>query len=199
MSIHFGFDHRKTTQGLNFFAIKSGNRINKMKAIKLIYFADRYHLRKYGRPITNGEYFAMDYGPVNSGAKDIAEMSEFLGPREKRYAKKFIKPQGQYRFSSIKDYDTAVLSETDLEALFFTWEKFGHYDGYRLKDITHEYPEWKKHEQALQYRSRVHMDYKDFLEDPPKNLEKCYPLTTEDRQDRLAQIDELTEIEALWS
>lgn len=26
---------------------------------ELVYFADRYHLRKFGRPITNDEYFAM--------------------------------------------------------------------------------------------------------------------------------------------
>ena len=50
--------------------------------IKLIFFADRYHIRKYGRPITNDEYLAMDFGPVNSGVKDIAEMSGFLD-REK--------------------------------------------------------------------------------------------------------------------
>ena len=48
----------------------------KMKALKLVYIADRYHLRKYGRLITNDTYFAMNYGPVPSGTKDIAEASE---------------------------------------------------------------------------------------------------------------------------
>ena len=54
MCIHLEFDHEKATQAINFFARESGGQINKMKAIKLIYFAERYHLRKYGRPITNG-------------------------------------------------------------------------------------------------------------------------------------------------
>jgi len=73
--INFNFDCRKTTQALNYFAIKAGGTINRMKAIKLVYLADRYHLRKYCRLITNDIYFAMDNGPVASGVKDIAEQS----------------------------------------------------------------------------------------------------------------------------
>ncbi len=63
----FSFSHRKATQALNFFAAKAGGKINKMKALKLVFFADRYHLRKYGRPVVGDEYLAMNYGPVASG------------------------------------------------------------------------------------------------------------------------------------
>src|ERR1700683_762715 len=47
---------RKATQALNYFACLSASgapfaEINKMKALKLLFFADRYHLRKYGRPV----------------------------------------------------------------------------------------------------------------------------------------------------
>ena len=83
MCVHLNFDYQKATQSLTFFAEKEGGRIHKMKALKLVYLADRYHLRKYGRPITNDEYFAMPYGPVASGVKDIIEMSDFLGAEEK--------------------------------------------------------------------------------------------------------------------
>jgi uncharacterized phage-associated protein len=61
-----------------------------MKALKLIYFADRYHLRKYGRLVTNDIYYAMNYGPVPSSVKDIAEGSEFLGEKEKEYASNYL-------------------------------------------------------------------------------------------------------------
>ena len=67
----FSFSHRKATQALNFFAQRAGGSINKMKALKLVYFADRYHLRKYGRPVVGDEYLAMNYGPVASGTKDL--------------------------------------------------------------------------------------------------------------------------------
>jgi len=77
--MQLSFSHRKATEALNFFAIKAGGRINKMKALKLVFFADRYHFRQYGRPVTNDEYIAMEYGPVPSGCKDLAEMSGFPG------------------------------------------------------------------------------------------------------------------------
>ena len=60
----FSFSHRKATQALNFFARQGGGSINKMKALKLVYFADRSHLRRYGRPVVGDEYLAMNFSPV---------------------------------------------------------------------------------------------------------------------------------------
>src|SRR4030042_860609 len=88
--LNLNFDYRKATQALNYFARKQGGQINKMKALKLVYLADRYHLRKYGRLITNDVYFAMNYGAVPSSAKDIAEGSEFLGEMEKEYSSRYL-------------------------------------------------------------------------------------------------------------
>ena len=88
--INASFDYRKATQALNHFALKEGGQINKMKALKLVYLADRYHLRKYGRLITNDVYFAMPYGAVASGVKDIAEDSAFLGMRVRKYSARYL-------------------------------------------------------------------------------------------------------------
>jgi uncharacterized phage-associated protein len=198
MCIHLEFDHQKATQALNFFAHKSGGRINKLKAIKLVYFADRYHLRKFGRPITNDEYFAMSYGPVNSGVKDIAEMSGFLGDKEAEYARKYLRIANSYDFESITHIDESVFSESDLEALAFAWGKFGNCDRFKLADMSHGYPEWKRHEQALKSRSRVRMSYEDFLDDPPPGFDKCHSLSEEDKQSLLEHLEELKRIEALW-
>ena len=74
MNTGFQFAYKKATQALNFFAIENGGEIEKLHALKLIFFADRYHLRKYGRPITNDQYWAMRLGPVPSGTKDLFEL-----------------------------------------------------------------------------------------------------------------------------
>jgi uncharacterized phage-associated protein len=198
MCIHLPFMHRKATQSLNYFARKSGGCINKMKAIKLIYFADRYHLRKYGRPITNDEYLAMEYGPVNSGVKDIAEMSDFLGDPERDYASKYLAPADRHDVRSTAEFDTSVFSATDLEALEFAWTAFGCFDQFELAKITHKYPEWKRHQEELQLYSRVRMNYEDFLDDPEDDSEKCYPLTPEDKTDRFEEIREMSTLTALW-
>ncbi|NUN93734.1 MAG: SocA family protein [Verrucomicrobiae bacterium] len=194
------FSFRKTTQALNFFARRSGGRINKMKALKLLYFADRFHLRKYGRPITNDMYFAMSFGPVASGAKDLAEGSEFRPDVERDYAERFLHPQ-DYDVGSRADIDREVFSETDLEALGFAWERFGGKDKYALAEITHVYPEWTKHAAALEggVNSRVEMSYRDFLDDPPAGFDPCHPLDEETRQIRREETQELSAIHALWN
>jgi len=194
------FSYRKTTQALNFFALASGGRINKMKALKLLYFADRYHLRKNGRPITNDEYFAMNFGPVASGGKDLAEGSDFRPDVEKTYAGQFLNPS-QFEYASLHELDRDVFSETDLEALSFAWSRFGAQDQFTLAEITHAYPEWKKHESALQggVNSRVKMRYDDFLDDPPTGFDPCHSLDEETRTIRRDEIRELSTIHALWN
>ncbi len=197
MCIHLPFQYKKATQALNYFASQEGGHINKMKAIKLIFFADRYHIRKYGRPITNDEYQAMDYGPVNSGVKDIAEMSGFLGQRELNYASEFIQPYGLYEVQSIAPVEQKVFSQTDLESLEFAWETFGKYDQFTLADITHKYPEWKRHEEELKHSSRVRMDYVDFFDDPEQGFEQCCSLSKEEKRDRIEEIKEMSHLHAI--
>jgi uncharacterized phage-associated protein len=197
------FAHRKATQALNFLARLSGGGINKLKALKLVYFADRYHLRKYGRAVTNDRYFAMNYGPVPSGTKDIAEMGEFLGQQEKLYAQQFLQRDSAdpHAFKSLADFDASVFSETDREALDFAAKNFAGMDGFQLADLTHLYPEWKRHEAALESggASRVPMCYDDFLADPPAGVEPCHTLTEQDRQDRREMLGEIRAFEQRWS
>lgn len=201
MCIHLRFDYKKATQALNFFALKAGKKINKMRAIKLIYFADRYHFRKYGRPIINDEYFAMNYGPVGSGVKDIAGMTEFLGKKEQEYASMFLEsnPSDRFELKSIHPLNEKVFSKTDLQALTFAWEQFGKFNHFQLAKISHEYPEWKKHESALKSQSRVRMNYEDFLDDSGGEFHQCHTLNSEDKQDRLEFIREIEQINALWN
>jgi uncharacterized phage-associated protein len=192
------FDYRKATQALNFFARRLGGSVNKMKALKLIYFADRYHLRKFGRPITNDEYFAMSYGPVASGVKDIAEMVSFLGDQEREYAEQFIQVLDRYTIQSIGELETEVLSESDIEALHFALENFGQMDEFRLAEETHKYPDWNRHQSSLKVQSRVRMSYEDFFQDPDPGADPCHTLTRLQREDQLDGFRELDRATSLW-
>lgn len=198
MCIHLPFKYRKAVQVLNYFAVKSGGRINEMKALKLVFLSDRFHLRKYGRPITNDEYFAMPFGPVASGVKDIAEFSFCLDKSEDDYARQFLARLNQFTIESKSNVNQKVFSKSDLEAMEYAWVKFGKLSKYELSDLTHEYPEWKKHEEFLQKFKRVKMSYEDFFEDPPAGVDKCFDLTLEEKTDRLAYLKENSNIEAAW-
>lgn len=193
------FAHRKATQALNFFARKQGGKMNKLKALKLVYFADRCHLRRYGRPITNDRYLAMNFGPVASSCKDLAEMSEFLGGDERAYAQQFINPIG-HDYVSLAEMDAGEFSQTDLEALEFAWQNYGRRDPFDLAEETHRFPEWKRHEARLAspYESRVPMCYSDFAENPPQGVDPLPPLSQEEQSDLKAQLEELHSVESLW-
>ncbi len=196
--ISFNFDYKKATQELNYFALKEGGDINKMKALKLIYFADRFHLRKYGRLITNDIYFAMDYGPVPSNVKDIAEETSFLGDSEKDYSSQYISVIDNLTFKSVNPVDNGIFSDSDVEALDYIWERFGHLDQFELADITHEYPEWKRHEKALDLDPRIQMYLEDFFDDPDADVEKCFELSDQDKNLRREQLAEMAYLESLW-
>jgi uncharacterized phage-associated protein len=178
---------RKSTQALNYFAHKAatgapGRRLNKMKALKLLFFADRYHLRKYGRPVSDCAYFAMKHGPVASEAKHVAEDSSRLDQPSRSYARRYVRRDDTYHYISVGDVDQSVLSQTDREALDFAWENFGHYSEFRLRDITHHYPEWKRHARVLRAgHHRAEINYLDFFADPDPGYNPCHELSARDR------------------
>jgi uncharacterized phage-associated protein len=199
----FSFAYRKATQALNFFVRKADGKLTKLKALKLVYFADRYHLRKFGRLLTNDEYFAMDYGPVPSGVKDLAEMNGmFLGKQEQEYAQKFIKAaKDKNLLQSAADVDQNVLSASEREALDFAWDAFGRFAPITLSKLTHHYPEWKRHKAAFESGqvSRVPIAYEDFLEEPEPGLNPCFLLSPEDKEDRRQMLKELMAFETKWN
>ena len=169
MSTVIEFDNEKATQALNFFAQKEGGSISKLKAVKLIWLADRYHLRHYGRPITNDTYCAMKFGPVGSSVKDFAECSDFLSTEERSYLKKFISSdRANNLVISKKQVDTDVLSATDLEALNTVYQTFGKLSPTKLVKYSHDYPEWSKFKTQLESGGSTCevMSYTDFFANP---------------------------------
>lgn len=143
-------DYKKITQVLNYIARKEGGKINYMKALKLVYLADRLHLRKYGRLITDDRLIAMKYGTLGSQARDIvmlngAELShtvyEYSKDKLKRDLDKHVIE------SNFKSVDS--LSETDIECLDQVVSVLGNKDEFYLAKLTHELPEFKRHEYTI--------------------------------------------------
>ena len=200
--MQLSFSHRKATQALAFFAEQSGGVLNKMKALKLIYFADRYHLRKYGRSITNDTYFAMKYGPVASGCRNLQTGPDEYGPTgADEYASGYIDCSPQYEYSQRKAPDRGVFSETDIEALEFAWVHYSNKDQFKLAEECHRFPEWQKHEAALSSGevSRRAMPYTDFLENTAEGVDPMPALNEQDAADLREDIAELHAIEGVWS
>lgn len=140
------------------------NTADKLKLIKLLYLTDKYHIIRYARTVTNDEYWVMDYGIVGSIAKDILGFDpEFLSG-EFEYAYKMLKRVDQHCFTqgihcTIEELDK--LSETDIEAIDFVTENFGHLNTGQLIDLTHLYPEWAQYKELFEN----HMTRREKIED----------------------------------
>ncbi|TSC99982.1 MAG: hypothetical protein Greene101449_422 [Candidatus Peregrinibacteria bacterium Greene1014_49] len=163
-----GFNYKKAVQCLNYLAEKGGGHINKMKAIKLLWLADRLHLRLYGRPVLDDQYVAMKFGPVQSGVKDLAEDKiEFLAEEESAYRNEYLTLEG-HNVLSKKSADLEIFSDSDHEVLDAVYKSFGKLDPFTLAELSHRYPEWKKFQEELENGegSRFPMELSDFFSDP---------------------------------
>ncbi|BDS05500.1 hypothetical protein NT6N_05400 [Oceaniferula spumae] len=200
--MQLSFSHKKATQALNFFARAAGGKINKMKALKLIYFADRYHLRSYGRPITNDTYFAMKFGPVASQCLNLLnENEDYTAPEENKYRQAFLERENNEHYASKAAVNETVLSQTDLESLNYAWENYKDKDQFELAEETHRFPEWQQHKAALdsELATRRFMSYLDFLENPEQGVEKLPLLTEEIKEDLAEELHSLQAVESIWS
>lgn len=174
----------KVTQSLGFLlSLDENRRMNKVKLVKLVWAADRYHLRKYGRTVTDTEYYAMPHGPVSSLALDVIDGDEVaLYPEDISYIADFITSMQENQNDIVLYNNTAddYLSETDKEALQFAWNTFGDKEPFELADnITHQYPEWsrfREHFEVNNERSRKPIDLDDFFKNP--NEDKYFETDT---------------------
>jgi len=146
-----------------------GHTADKIALIKLIYLADKYHLIRYGRTITNDEYFAMQHGPVGSTVKDLLSCDEdYLSSKELTYFNRLITKFGalNYRAKKLARKPALdMLSDTDKEALEFVVRTFGAYSSLKLRDYTHKYPEWLQYRDLFQAKraKRERIETKELL------------------------------------
>ena len=134
MSVRCKFDREKTIEALLYTAHKTSNMY---KVLKVLYFADKEHLAKYGRLICGDSYVAMRYGPVPSGAYDLVtsvrdDAACWTGlpkPDEFEVVGHEIVPK--------RAANLDFLSESDIECLDAAIKKYGHLSFDALKRISH--------------------------------------------------------------
>ena len=205
-------DYKKITQALNLLAKKEGGKINKMKAIKLIWMADRLNLREFGKPITGDDYCAMEYGPVGSVTRNLTdEVASYLSDDQLGYSQKYIKKIDPNNYQSINDVDLSVFSENDIKSIEKVYDIFGSLDQFKLAQISHEAPEWKKFEKQITSGniSQAQMDYLDFFnvinseiyqnEQYKNGIDKIFNQDVEKIAISRAIFEEQREVENLWA
>lgn len=150
-----------------YYILRKLGETDKIKLVKLIYLADKYHLIRYGRTITNDDYYAMEHGPVGTTVKDVLSLDSFNISKSYKYASRLIEKTDGNSFRANPDARVSfdMLSESDREALDFVVEKFGRMGQWKLRDYTHKYPEWYQYEELFTNKltKRERIDTKELL------------------------------------
>lgn len=140
----FELDKSKAINSILFVISKLGmKKSDKHKVFKILYFADQKHLVKYGRPITGDTYLKMDYGPVPSFIKDIADGNEKKG---------LIEQEGEHHIQSSYPYDLEDFSESELECINEAIEENKHLSFGKLTKKSHD-KAWENASWRIDYLS----------------------------------------------
>lgn len=164
-------------------AQEKGVEYSFMQIAKLLFYCDKYHLKRYGRPITGDTYMSMEHGPNPSaiyaylknvrrqpGQKDAlirVELRENLPHNPAPYV------------IPLKIYDESVFSESDLEILAEVFAGLGGKSARDLRDMSHKEKAWKK--------ADFEMDYEDFLDDEDQTI-KDYINETESDWEKITDL-----------
>jgi uncharacterized phage-associated protein len=139
------YNPAKAAHIIAYLALKTpGRTINMLKAIKLVYIADRESLRRFAIPMLDEPRFSLPKGPANSLTCEHARgetvshgWSAVLDDRADHMI-------GVKKGIVVDDLDE--LSDAEIETLDQVWAKFGAMDQWALVDWTHNsknLPEWE--------------------------------------------------------
>lgn len=136
MAIKCRFNAEKAIEVLLYVAEKAPNMYN---TLKVLYFADKDHLAKYGRLICDDSYVAMEHGPVPSGAYDLvknARGDSCCFPHLQ--VPDAFKVDSSYNIMPRRKPNLDLLSESDRECLDAAISRYGHMPFPQLREISHQ-------------------------------------------------------------
>ena len=125
------------------YVLNKKGKLSKHHISKILYFADKYHIAKYGRPLTGQRYIAMQNGPVPSQIYDFIKFVEgrsdgsFVGPYA-QYIGDFIEFIPSYYVAAKKPADIDFLSASAIRALEESITKYGNSSFGSRTDESHD-------------------------------------------------------------
>lgn len=161
MPLRFKFDENKGREALAHIASK-WPQVTVYFASKALFFAEKAHLNRHGRPIVADTFIAMPIGPVPSTLYDLLK-SEFGLAGDPEAFEAAIDTKYYPRLAPKRQPEPGVLSESDVECLdeaieFCRRRGFGH-----LSQLTHHEKAW------AEARTNGPMDYEFFIDEDNPN------------------------------
>lgn len=124
--------------------------LGKVKLMKLFYFLDFMHVKKYGLPVTNDNYVNLEHGPIpttilnliNSAADDLdnsvlADTISFERPNGINMCR--VIPARKFT-----ENDRKYFSPSELDILERVCQRFGDKNTKFIEDISHQEAPWRE-------------------------------------------------------
>jgi uncharacterized phage-associated protein len=175
--LQFEFNAVKLGQALAYLSAGIAD-LTKLKAAKLLYFADKQHLVQYGRPITGDRYYCLDHGPVPSAS--LNAIDDLLTPVRIRIGGRTLenemsKTLGQFvqvdrrgshprLVSKLEPAECDALTGTEREVLDAVSRRYGKMAAGKLVELTHREKTWVASNKQRQAGSSVEIPWELFLE-----------------------------------
>ena len=115
-----------------------------MKISKLMYYADKLHLNRFGRPISGDAYIRMKFGPVPSMGLNLMRHTAYFEDTSELFDQK-ITVKG-LEVTPRQEVDISVFSRSDLDAMDEVMKNFGAISASFLSDLSHGEDAWNKAE-----------------------------------------------------
>jgi uncharacterized phage-associated protein len=161
MPLKFAFNEAKALEALAFIA-REHPGFTPFYVSKVLFFAEKWHLNKFARPIIADTYIAMPRGPVPSTVKNyLDENWEWLPEPDGLEEAVKIDRSGRFpRLMPVEGHaDNGLLSASDMACLRDAIKHCKDKSPDELSHLTHFEKAWKSAE------ANRAMDYADFIDD----------------------------------
>lgn len=123
--------------------------LGKVKLMKLFYFLDFMHIKKYGVPVTYDRYVKLEHGPIPTTIKNLVDTAaDDIDNSELADTIAFERPEGidMYRVVPRRDLtkrDIKLFSEIELETLRAVCTRFANVNTGDIKKASHKESPWR--------------------------------------------------------
>ena len=138
--------------------------LGKVKLMKLFYYLDFNHVKKFGTPVTGDTYFHLEKGPVPSAIMNmVGELA--ADPESSKLADDITieTPVGtrMLRIKALRDFskaDKALFTESELQVMREVSEKFADDSTDDIVEASHAESPWKetRYGQLIPYELAAH-------------------------------------------
>ncbi len=118
--------------------------------MKLFYFLDFIHLKKYGAPVTYDTYVNLEHGPIPTEIKNLIDTADddidnsFLADTVRFHQSEGTNMHRVMVTRNFNEQDKRFFSTTELEILEMVCRRFGNINTKEIEEAAHKEAPWRE-------------------------------------------------------